>query len=77
MATSLHGRLQARYRATRKSRFGVDGIPWLRDLLLQDPNVVLRLEAVPYESREAAHAAEGKLRAQGRRRERWDVSSDV
>jgi hypothetical protein len=76
MASDLCARLRRRWKATCRSRFGKDCIPWYYDLLTRDPTTELVLAAVPYCSREEALAAERALRQQ-KLANGWDVTSSV
>jgi hypothetical protein len=76
MATNLYTRLRSRFRATCRSRFGEDCIPWYHDLLKRNPDVEVLLEAKPYATKAEALAAEDALRTR-KRAQGWDVSSDV
>ena len=68
--------LLSRWRATCKPGFPPDGIPWLNARLAEDKAFQPTLEVRRYASRDAALAAERKLRRR-LRVEGWHVSSDV
>lgn len=76
MASDLSARLLSRWRATCKPGFPPDGIPWLNARLAEDKAFQPTLEVRRYASRDAALAAERKLRRR-LRVEGWHVSSDI
>lgn len=60
MATHLSDRLAKRRKATCKSRFGRDCIPWYHDLLRSHSAVEIVLEAIPCDIRADAMPASGR-----------------